>query len=264
MADRIFKRRRIAGEPGIDQCKTAAWLDGVLINIVEATRAWRPLQPGVEQGQHQQAEPENGHRVAQQGKGANRQIPRRTGVTGAQHPGDDAQYRADDQRQGRQLKGRREDRQQIVEHRLAGSAGDAKIAMGQVDQVVPELHRQRLVETQLMANLVIGRLAGMVADDLQYAVDGRQRGEREGDQQQPEQREQQRKQPLQQAGKVSGKRWHGKWKFLIYQYCTRRRDADRARVRKRSSGQTRPPYPVTKPAYLVTLSYQTMSAFSPC
>lgn len=78
---------------------------------------------------------------------------------------------------------------------------------------MPELHRQRLVETQLMANLVIGRLAGMVADDLQYAVDGRQRGEREGDQQQPEQREQQRKQPLQQAGKVSGKRWHGKWKF---------------------------------------------------
>ncbi len=59
---------------------------------------------------------------------------RRTGVTGAQHPGDDAQYRADDQRQGRQLKGRREDRQQIVEHRLAGSAGDAKIAMGQVDR----------------------------------------------------------------------------------------------------------------------------------
>lgn len=53
----------------------------------------------------------------------------------------------------------------------------------------------------------------MVADDLQYAVDGRQRGEREGDQQQPEQREQQRKQPLQQAGKVSGKRWHGEWKF---------------------------------------------------
>ena len=72
------------------------------------------------------------------------------------------------------------------------------------------------------------------------------------------------KQPLQQAGKVSGERWHGKWKFLVYQHCTRRRDADRARVRSRSSGQTRPPYPVTKPAYLVTLSYQTMSAFSPC
>ncbi len=49
MADRIFKRRGIAGEPGVDQRKTAAWLDGVLINIVEATRAWRPLQPGVEQ-----------------------------------------------------------------------------------------------------------------------------------------------------------------------------------------------------------------------
>ena len=62
MADRIFKRRGIAGEPGVDQRKTAAWLDGVLINIVEATRAWRPLQPGVEQGQHQQAESENGHR----------------------------------------------------------------------------------------------------------------------------------------------------------------------------------------------------------
>ncbi len=39
-----------------------------------------------------------------------------------------------------------------------------------------------------------------------------------------------RKQPLQQAGEVSGKRWHGEWKFLVYQHCTRRRDADRARV----------------------------------
>ncbi len=56
-----------------------------------------------------------------------------------------------------------------MKHRLAGGAGDAKIAMGQVDQVVPELDRQRLVETQLMANLVVSRLTGMVADDLQHA-----------------------------------------------------------------------------------------------
>jgi hypothetical protein len=67
--------------------------------------------------------------------------------------------------------------------------------MGEVLQVVPELHGQRLIQTELVANLIVSRLAGMIADDLQHAIDGRKRGERKGDEQQPEEREQQGQQP---------------------------------------------------------------------
>ena len=58
-----------------------------------------------------------------------------------------------------------------MQHRLAGGAGRAEVAVGKVNQIVPELHRQRAIEPELVANLIIGRLAGMIADDLQHPID---------------------------------------------------------------------------------------------
>lgn len=45
---------------------------------------------------------------------------------------------------------------------------------------------------------------------------------------------------------MSGKRWHGRRKFLVYQHDSRRCDVRRARAAKRSPGQTRPLDPATR------------------
>ena len=116
----VFNRLFITREPGINERKAGARFDGVLINIVQPPRPRRPLQFGVKQRQHQQTEPENRHRVAEQRKGAHRQIPRRADVAGAKNACDNARQRADNQRQRSQFEGGRESGKQVVQHRLAG------------------------------------------------------------------------------------------------------------------------------------------------
>jgi hypothetical protein len=37
---------------------------------------------------------------------------------------------------------------------------------------MPELHGQRLIQTELVAYLIVSRLAGVIANDLQDAIDG--------------------------------------------------------------------------------------------
>ena len=61
--------------------------------------------------------------------------------------------------------------QQILQHWLSGGAGGAQITVGKVLQVVPELHGQGTIQPKLVANLIVRRLAGVIPDDLQHAID---------------------------------------------------------------------------------------------
>lgn len=55
--------------------------------------------------------------------------------------------------------------------------------MSEVLQVVPELHRQGPIQPKLLANLIVSGLAGVIADDPQYAIDRGKGRERKRDQQ---------------------------------------------------------------------------------
>jgi len=39
---------------------------------------------------------------------------------------------------------------------LPGGAGGAEIAVHKINQIMPELHRQRLIQPKLVANLIVG------------------------------------------------------------------------------------------------------------
>lgn len=55
--------------------------------------------------------------------------------------------------------------------------------MSEVLQVVPELYGKRPIQPKLVANLIVSGLAGVIADDLQYAIDRGKGRERKRDQQ---------------------------------------------------------------------------------
>lgn len=94
--------------------------------------------------------------------------------------------------QRRQLDRRREDPGDVLDHGMRGQQRGAEIAVDHVAQIIEELDQQRLVEPELMIDLVIGRLGCTLADDGENGVERHHPADDEGDEEQPQHRRQDR------------------------------------------------------------------------
>ena len=83
-----------------------------------------------------------------------------------------------------------------VEHRLAGGQRLAEIAVGEVDDIAHELLRQRLVEAELLADLLDRLRRRRRPGEIGRGVAGQHAGQQEGDDDDADQARDRRQQPF--------------------------------------------------------------------
>ncbi|MOA25255.1 hypothetical protein D3C78_1459680 [compost metagenome] len=99
-----------------------------------------------------------------------------------------ARQHAEQNGQGGQFQGGREDPGDVGDDRVAGQQGHAEVTVQQVAEVDRELGPQRFVQAQLFVHLGVGRGVGVRANDGQHRVQGHHSSDEKGQQQQPQQR----------------------------------------------------------------------------
>ena len=152
-AQRVGLRRR-HGEPedapGHDQVS-----DTIPAEALAAAEGRQPAEPEGEHDDREDSGGEHGHREGDEGAADDELI----GEAPLPERGNDAERHRNEHRQDQAAdEDRQRDRQRLAEklgHRLPGLEGDAEIALNRVLGPVPVLDRQRLIEVELPAELLL-------------------------------------------------------------------------------------------------------------
>ena len=154
--------RRVDGEH-------ARQVRGRVLSRTEAAAARQPAELEEQQVERHQGDPEDRHGHACEADYPDQlvqpSVPR--------HRGDDAKPDTDhhrqDDREQRQLDGRRDVLRQVGQHRAVALLGDTEVPVQQIPEIQQVLHRQRPVKPVLMPE---GRHRGWVADGALAEVGG--------------------------------------------------------------------------------------------
>ncbi len=149
-------------------------------------RSRHPAEPGVEEQQPDQPEPERRHRVAEEADDADGLVDPGPLPVGGDQPHRHAEEDADEDAERRHLQRGREDAGEVVGHRAAGGDRHAEVAGQDVADVGGELHDQRPVEAHGDARVLVDLLGGAVADHREHRVDRHDAPDEEGDGEKPE------------------------------------------------------------------------------
>ena len=161
----------------------------------DPSRARQDAEPAIEDIDQQQPQPEGRGRDSGDRDGAAHLVDGLVLGHGREH----AQRNAEDdgQQQGGdgELDGRREEQQDIVDHRPLGADRDAEIPMQQPADIGDVLHGDRLVEAELGPDMGDGRIGGALARHHPRRVARDHMGDDEGDDRDAEDDEDEENQP---------------------------------------------------------------------
>jgi len=142
----VPERIRLVGQQGVDQHEAGAWLD--VVEQVDTPGNRGPAQAHREEHDQDQAPPEDRHRIAREGDAHHPMVEQRSSLQGRDHPRQQAQDTGEQQGGHGQLQGRREECGELGPHAGARAQGFAKVALGQLADVVQVLRIQRLVKAK--------------------------------------------------------------------------------------------------------------------
>ena len=154
--ERVPEHVAFAGQQAVDGDHAGDRGDDVVERHIQPARCPDPTEPGVEQQQADQPQPEHRHGIAEQADEADRLVLPAAAMGRGQHAHRHADDHADEQGQRRQFQRGREYLQQVVQHGARGDDGIAEIAVQHLHQVAPVLHGHGQVEPDLGAHPRIG------------------------------------------------------------------------------------------------------------
>ncbi|MCY1301511.1 hypothetical protein D9M70_511270 [compost metagenome] len=184
MPDGVAEDLPFACDDAVDKDEPGDRRHHAVIEDVDPPRAADPFQPRIKDGKADKAEPEGGHRIAEQADDADALIEPRAAAGGCKNAERDADQHAEDDAECRHLERRREDTGKVFGNRLAGGNRGAKIAGGDIADIADELGDQRLVEPHFLADALIDHNGRAVADDSENRVDRHDAADEEGDREQ--------------------------------------------------------------------------------
>ena len=192
VVDRVPEHVPVPGQRRVDQQEPGPRLDQPVVEVADPPAAADPAEHGVEDDQPDHAGPEDRHRMPQQRDDAHHVIGRPVLAHRRQHAERDAEARPEQDGEGGELDRRRHDVHDVLDHRASRAQRRAEVALGDVAEVVGELHVDRAIHPELAIDLLVGRLVGLLADDRPDRIDRHQPPDGEGERQEPQQRDEDR------------------------------------------------------------------------
>jgi hypothetical protein len=108
-------------------------------------------------------------------------FPQGSGAHGRGHANGQAQHNGDDERGDGQLRGSRQPRHQFIPHGRLGMNGPSQVQAQQATHVDGQLLRQRLVQSQVVADRLQGLRVGVIACHEAGGIAGSEMQNREDD-----------------------------------------------------------------------------------
>ena len=153
------KTVQAAGDQAVDQVEAGDLRRRAGEHVEAAERRRRPAEQVIEHIDQNQAGEEHRQRHARGGDHAAGMVDQRAGMCRRRDAERHRDQHRHQQAEQRQLGRRRQPALDLLADRLAGGQRIAEVAVGQIVDVIAELHDERLVETKLDADL-LDRLLG--------------------------------------------------------------------------------------------------------
>ena len=193
---RRTKRLEIARDQAVDQIEAGDRRRRAVEHVEPAERRRRPAEPEIEDvDQHQPGE-EHRQRHAGGRRHAAEMVDPRARPGRRQHAERHRDHDRDEQAEQRQFGRGRQAVADFGGDRLAGGERIAEIAMREIVDVAEELLEQRLVETELLADLLDRLLGRGGPGEIRRRIARQRARQQEGDDHDPDQRRDRDHQPL--------------------------------------------------------------------
>ncbi len=247
LAQRGAKCLEVAGDQGVDQVEAGHRRRRAVEHVEPAKRRRRPAEQEVEDIDQHQAGEEHRQRHAGGGGDATEMIDPATRPCRRKHAERQRDRNRDDEAEQGQLGGGRQAIADFGRDRLAGGQRIAEIAMSEILCVAEELLDQRLVEAELLPDLLDRFLGRRGAGEIGRGIAGQRARQQEGDDDDPDQARDREHQSL------ADQAQHGK----------RSRRASRARMASERMANRRPLLPFSIRYSLFAIRHSLFAFLTP-